>query len=44
MDFATLMDSQSGVVALGMAAVSGVCAFICASMPAPTERLSLIHI
>ena len=25
MDFATLMDSQSGIVALGMAAVSGVC-------------------
>ena len=37
MDFATLMDSQSGIVALGMAAVSGVCAFICAFMPAPTE-------
>ena len=34
MDFATLMDSQSGIVALGMAAVSGVCAFICAFMPA----------
>ena len=38
MDFATLMDSQSGIVALGMAAVSGVCAFICAFMPAPTEQ------
>ena len=43
MDFATLMDSQSGVVALGMAAVSGVCAFICAFMPAPTERSGVLY-
>ena len=43
MDFTTLMDSQSGVVALGMAAVSGVCAFICAFMPAPTERSGMVY-
>jgi len=42
MDFATLMDSQSGIVALGMAAVSGVCAFICAFMPAPTEQSGML--
>ena len=44
MDFATLMDSQSGIVALGMAAVSGVCAFICAFMPAPTEQSGMLHV
>ena len=43
MDFAMLTDSQSGVVALGMAAVSGVCAFICAFMPAPTEQSGLLY-
>ena len=43
MDFATLMDSQSGIVALGMAAVSGVCAFICAFMPAPTEQSGMLY-
>ena len=43
MDFATLMDSQSGIVALGMAAVSGVCAFICAFMPAPTEQSGMLN-
>ena len=43
MDFATLMDSQSGIVALGMAAVSGVCAFICAFMPAPTAQSGMLY-
>ena len=43
MDFATLMDSQSGVVALGMAAVSGVCALCPWFMPAPTERSGMVY-
>ncbi len=43
MDFSVLMDSQSGVVALGMAAVSGVCAFICAFLPAPTETSGVAY-
>lgn len=43
MDFSALMDSQSGAVALGMAALSGVCAFVCAFLPAPTESSGVFY-
>ena len=38
-----LMDSQAGGVALGMAPVTGVCAFIGAIMPAPTEQSGMLY-
>ena len=43
MDFSALLDTQSGVFAQGLAALSGVCAFICVFLPAPTERSGVLY-
>lgn len=43
MDFSALLDTQSGVTALGLAALSGVCAFVCAFLPAPTESSGVVY-
>ena len=43
MDFSALLDTQSGVFAQGLAALSGVCAFICVFLPAPTERSGALY-
>ena len=43
MDFSALLDTQSGVFAQGLASLSGVCAFICVFLPAPTERSGVLY-
>lgn len=38
-----LLNSQEGTIALGIAALGGVCAFICAFLDAPTSESSKLY-
>lgn len=38
-----LLNNQEGAIALGVAALGGVCAFVCAFLPAPSEDSSRLY-
>lgn len=40
---AELLNSQEGTVALGIAALGGVCSFVAAFLAAPTENSSKVY-
>lgn len=40
---AEILNSQEGTVALGIAAIGGICAFICAFLDAPTADSSKLY-
>lgn len=40
---AELLNSQEGTVALGIAALGGICAFVAAFLSAPTENSSKVY-
>ena len=40
---AEFLNSQEGTVALGIAALGGICAFVCAFLDAPTAESSKLY-